>query len=480
MIFASLFPISNSTYSLLYFQAILLIFVSALAIWAIRTISPDRSWVFLGLTFTLMLYFSNPNGPQQFPSTSVMRFGPSVIIFILLSMSQGYSHSALVSKVLPISGAVAMLWSFESFFYTSMIFAGWVLCYEHTAGHSLMRKLQVFSTIFKVFPATVSIIFLYCTYVFIEVGKLPTLQWFYLFASEYAKGFGQLPIDPWGSGQLFIAGIFACTLVLSVADPRTRPICGAGLGGLLGWLTYFVGRASPSNIVNMFPLVFIAVLIPTLSLRRSLNSQNAPKNRENSPKNSKPDSLIALRASAAILLAFGALFIASFGTYSNIPKFVSYYRALPGSVVVEPSAIEMGYQLDALLNSVELRHLPLAYVGNSGSLPPLSEKSWNSLDQYGTWLPLPLALLEAPISHEVRMTVLARRHERFQRDGYLVWDKQRTIAGVAETWIEDLYYSSHSCRVIVDNEFWQLNECIAQPFLRIETGKNSPTYSVME
>lgn len=463
MLFASLLPFRDASNSFLYFQASLMFAVSLVVILAIREISMSRSWVFAAACFILMQYLADPEliGPQPFPSSSVMRFGPSVVVLALLSIAAMRRNHLLSSWALPVVGAVAMLWSFESFFYSSLILGGWFLAtvQRQSIGHVLGS--HAFKFLVRSLALMVLFVVCYSIYVLVRTQSLPSWHWFYLVASKYAEGHGALPINPWGAGLLIIAAIASCFLVLSVSDSQIRQLCGASVGALLGWLSYFIGRAHSSNIIAVFPLVYLAILLPSLAASRSLAAQRHESRVAEPVSLQDSSALSGIRMSGAIVVAFGAIVIASIGANSRLPNLINGFRPLSRPVVNEIAVTEAGAQLGNLMQTVDLRSIPVAYVGLLGSLPPLPDSVQATIDARGAWLPLPLALLEEPIPREVRTRILERRHKRFNQDGYFVWDKQRSIPGRAEIWLEDLS-KTHICQVVVEDESWQVSECISR------------------
>jgi hypothetical protein len=463
MLVASSIPIRDASRSFFVFQAVLLFVVSTVGILSIRSIATHRAWAFAATCFVLLQYLADPEliGPQPYPSSSAVRFGPSLIVLALVSLLSKTNCRRSLTVSMPVICSVALLWSFESFFYTSLILGGWFLAGIRRADIRTQLRSQNLLLLVRATVATVLIAALYSLYVLLQAGRIPSWRWFYLVAAKYAEGHGSLPIDPWGAGLLIVVAVGSCILIYAAGDSQLRQMCGASIGGLLGWLSYYIGRSHSSNIIAMFPLIFFAILLPTLGLGRSLQFETERRRTEKSIGELGASSVAIARTSAAVVVAFAAIFVASLGGSSKLPGVINGYRPLPRPIVPETVVAEAGKELGALLESLELRPLPIAYSGLLGSLPPLSEEILAQINPDGAWLPLPLALLEEPIPEDVRLTVLARRHERLKRDGYFVWDKQRSIHGRAEAWLRDINLT-HMCRVVAEDSLWQVSECTSR------------------
>jgi len=349
--------------------------------------------------------------------------------------------------------SLGLLWSFESFFYCSLILVGWFLGGTEKFNNSRALMPSMRFVLLGTVLTTASVILVYSGYVVLRVGSLPNWSWFYLPASKFAEGFGGLPTDVWGAGVLLLVGILVNVMRLSEANYQNRPIGTASVGAILGWFTYYIGRSHSSNVIAMFPLIFVAILLPGLCLVK----QNRDGEHNCSEiRDAAPDGRLKIvRASASLVTVFAAISVASFFANPALPEAISKFRVLPAAPVFDAGA-DASESLIDLLRSSEVRTLPIAYIGNLGLLPSLPEEL--SLSSSDSWLPQPLGLLEEPIPREERLQMLRRFIERDPRDGYLIWHKSNSIPGRFEEWIADLA-QTHDCKSVAENDDWQIREC---------------------
>lgn len=454
LLIPALIPGLAAERSFLWFQALLLCGVATATLGSIWRLASRRGGVLLGSIFLVMFFFADPSlvGPQPFPSSSVMRFGPSLLLLLLLNVRDQTKVRILSRDItLAFVVATAVLWSFESAFYSSMIFGMWTFARTTSSIRRNERLwIQLRPQVFSVL-STVTLIVLYSLYVLATVGGFPNWRWFYLPASKFAAGFGQLPTDIWGAVWLILVSILGCLLLVINASDSQRASCFASVGALLGWLTYYVGRSHSSNIIAMLPLIFVAVVIPTLKV-----ASNYSKLQNHSVLELKKVVSVPL----SVIVVLSGVVVAEVMANPLLPAVVARARPLPLQAVYEPAA-SFPNSLEQLLVSVELKRIPVAYQGYLGMLPQLPESLRNRVDPEGTWLPLPLGLLEEPIPDSVRSQMLERRFKREPMSGYFIWHKSMSHPGRAELWLAEIA-KTHDCRVTAEDADWQISECLVR------------------
>ena len=456
----SLLPFGSAEKSFLYFQALMLLVVSLVVLRAIWAATRTTSWLLFAVPFIVLLNFADPAlvGPQPFPSSSVIRFGPSLLLIALFSLVKIGDNGKNFIRIISFTAGVALLWSFESFFFSSMIIAGWIFGEKNPISHLRNFRSRSMAILLGTLLVSGSISVVYSLFVLRIVGGLPSWSWFYLAPSKFAEGFGSLPLDPWGAGLLIIVSIAGCVLLLSVCNAEYRQLCTASIGALLAWTTYYVGRAHSSNIIAEFPLIFVALLLPTLRVGMSFRHSQTVVRQSSDNLCSNIQAKKVLAFPITVLTIFGALIVSSTAVNPALPTTVEKFKVLPLEATFFASEGFLPDGLTELLKSAQLKKLPFAYVGNYGLLPHLPDDLAEKLDQDSTWLPVPLGLLEEPIPRNVRLRILNRRAERDPADGYLVWHKANSIPGRGEEWIKDIS-KTHRCVVLVENEDWQIQEC---------------------
>lgn len=450
----SLIPGLNAEYSFLLFQALLLFGVSVAVLATFNRLVSSRGGLFLGILWVVVFFFADPSliGPQPFPSSSVMRFGPSLLLLLLLNVRNHKTLSLQQDAFVAIVITVAILWSFESAFYSLMIFGMWTFAQLTSSSRSNKRLLDQLRVQILTALSTTTLILVYSFYVYVRVRDVPSWQWFYLVASRYAAGFGGLPTDLWGAGWLMLIAILGCVLLINSASDSDRASCFASVGALLGWLTYYMGRSHSSNIIAMLPLILLAVLLPVL--RIAMNNSGL---RNNSIYGSgKPISV-----SLSVVVVLSSVVLAGVITSPLLPNIIANARFLPQKAVYESEASFPG-SLEKLLVTSKLKKIPIAYQGHMGMLPRIPSALRSRVDSEGTWLPQPLGLLEEPIPESVRSQMLKRRFEREPVSGYFIWHKSMSEPGRADLWLSEIA-RTHSCEVIAENSDWQVSECLIRP-----------------
>lgn len=455
---ASLVPGDSGSESFLIAQSILLLLVSLTVLYAFWATGQSVKPIATGSVFVILLHFADPEtiGPQPFPSSSVMRFGPSLCLFALLTSSRSENPKKFIG--IGVVAAIGMLWSFESFYYCAFILTGWLFGLSDWK-HQVQRARSAARYLIAACLAASGSIFLgYSLHVFLRVGDAPDWSLFYLAASKFAEGFGSLPMDLWGAWWLLLVGLFACLALALVADAEERPGLIAALGALLGWLSYYVGRSHSSNVVAMIPLIFVAVSLPSLRVAQSVRRGAITNGVSCSIGGAtEVDRLRAVRVTASFITVFSAVIVASFVADPKLPRVISQFRVISADPPYDPGAT-VGESLVAPLRSVELESLPVAYVGNLGLLPTLPEDIEAKLSRVDIWLPQPLGLLEEPIPNEVRSQILTRFLDRHPRDGYLLWHRSNSISGRIDEWREAIS-NTHDCTIVVANDEWELQKC---------------------
>jgi len=201
----------------------------------------------------------------------------------------------------------------------------------------------------------------------------------------------------------------------------------------------------------MLPLIFVAMVIPTLKI-----ASNYPTRQNHSVPELKKFISIPL----AVIVVLSGVVAAEVMANPLLPAVVARARPIPLQAVYEPAA-SFPNSLEQLLMSAELKRIPVAYQGYMGMLPQLPDSLRNRVDSEGTWLPLPLGLLEEPIPESVRSEMLERRFKRDPMSGYFIWHKSMSHPGRAELWLAEIS-KTHDCKVIAEDVDWQVSECLVR------------------
>ena len=461
----ALLPFSDATIAFAVFQSLIMT-ATALAVlvmvflWSHR----PRQFFVLSVLFLAAFFFADPSliGPHPYPSSSAVRFGPSLILLalVVIAAKGGVRPGRILFPVIGFSAALSFLYSAESSVYTMAILAaasGGVL--------ALPRPRELRNILFPLWASFVATVvsggLLAGVLVYLRTGNLVEFTMQYDAAVGYASGFGAVPVQVATPAWLVALVVGAALSQVLFRDRkgtrnRSEPVAlWAAVGALVGWSTYWVGRAVNDNIVALFPLITVVAIVVVLISSRNEEELTA------APSQGSP---VPALAGVMVLLAIGASVATVGAVKGSRPEIASLYsslyvaNALTGREMWSP---ELAEAMDAL--SDRQRGLPIAYEGFMGMLPergPGSSLSMWSYDQ--VWIPSPLALLEEPISESRRREIFERFALQGPPEGIFVWDKSNSFVDRAALWFS-LLETTHQCVVVFDSPSFEISECKVLP-----------------
>lgn len=471
LVLPSWIPISDSRTAFLVFQALLLIFVycAVLALLSQRFLN-QRTLLIAGTIFLIALFFADPRliGPQAFPSTSVVRFGPSMLLLAWLS-SQQLIHNIYSRKTRFITAvvfAIGVAWSAESMVYIVFIFGTWNLAAFGLSETG--RKRDVLRNVLApIIGYSIALSIFLVGFVSTKRMMLnhhfPDWSIFLLAATKYAQGFYSAPqviLSPvWLFVGLiaFVVSILMCeTKQTDIVQILERAVLGAIAGGILGWGTYYAGRALSETFVALYPQFVLCALLTISVLKRTSQGSSGPlPGLRNWLKHST--LVLCVVAMSTVTIAI----VGQVGFVSNIANF----RFLPREIKYDESI----FASRDLVNVLTLTHSKLVEKGVTVKLPiisedregfrlPLDDDLETLFDLEKSWLPVPLALLEEPVPTAIRRELIGRFVTRSRTNGVLVSNKLTTYPGRFAEWLNVLqpYYS---CLDVVNNGKYQTVYC---------------------
>jgi hypothetical protein len=464
-ILPALLPFSDATIAFAVFQSLIMtVTAAAVLVMVFLWSHHPRQFFVLSVLFLAAFFFADPSliGPHPYPSSSAVRFGPSVILLALLVIAaRGRVEFRRVQ--LPFIGffaALSFIYSAESSVYTLAILAaatGGVL--------ALPQPRQLRKVLFPLWVSFAASVLtgglLAGVLVFSRTGNLVDFKMQYDAAFGYASGFGAVAVQV-ATPAWLVALLMGATLSQILFRDRRATRTGfepvalwAAVGALVGWSTYWVGRAVNDNIVALFPLITVVAIVVILISSRNDDGLTAPE-----AFGSRVPSLAAV----TILLAL-AVSVATVGAVKGSrPEMAAPYSgldvatALTGREMWSPELVEA---MDTL--SDRQRGLPIAYEGFMGMMPErgpgTSLATWR-YDQ--VWIPSPLALLEEPIPESRRREILERFVPQGPPEGIFVWDKSNSFVDRAASWFS-LLETTHQCVVVFDSPSFEISECKVLP-----------------
>jgi hypothetical protein len=464
-ILPSMLPFQDATIAFAVFQSLIMT-ITSISVLVMVYLWCHRSGQFLALSilFISVFFFADPSliGPHPYPSSSAVRFGPSVVLLTLLVIAarRRYEVRKILLPIIGFVAALSFLYSAESSIYTLGILAavsGGVIALSLPQ----ISRLRILLRLWVSFGSTVLMgALLSGVFVFLRTGNFPDFKMQYDAAFGYASGFGAVSVQvatPAWLVPLVMAAALGQVLLIRrnmVATTGDAPIAlWASLGALVGWSTYWVGRAVNDNIVALFPLICLVAIVVTLASARN-NQGIASKNVLG----------VQFPASVAIVVLLTlSVFVTTVAVVkSPKPEVTSLFSAMDesnlhtGREMWSPELVEAMESL-----SDEQRGLPIAYEGFMGMIPEsgpsLSLETWG-YDQ--VWIPSPLALLEEPIPESRRREIMARFGTNAPPQGLFIWDKNNSFVDRAASWFS-LLAETHQCVVVFDSPSFKILECKA-------------------
>lgn len=462
----TLLPINNSTTAFLIFQASLMFITVGFSLYVLKRITKNTtSFVILGLIWILTYFFADPAliGPQPYPSSSAVRFGPSLIFasFLLLVLFGKLKETKpLIYKIgLPLIAAISFCWSAESSIYSLAILGAYILgnlLYgeERSIRSAALKPLSLVAT------GIVSAVLLICVLVYTRVGHLPDFGMFFMYSRGYAEGFGSYGLEFASPVWLLIlvVSLLSVSWVVGTSTESKRTFIRMTIvlvGATGAWFSYFVGRAVPDNVIAMLPLIVFPLLV-VVAFAAPLATK--PSLSVGGEEVSRPVFLWWLSV-IAVLLTISTLVltnpIVKILTPGWLPAFQSSVKPLPWTdeALAPPALI-------TALNSIpaEYAELPIAYEGYHGVLLKTDGVLDWTPNTSQVWIPTPLGLLEEPISAAKQEQILSRFQADAPRDGLFIWDIKNSFPDRAERW-KQLIQKTHTCNQVYLSEDYEILQC---------------------
>jgi hypothetical protein len=394
ILLASFVPSASAWQSFYIFQGTLLFLVSAgIYLIARRHISKSLFQRFaLFLTVFMALFFADPEfiGPHPFPSSSVVRFFCVYVLVLVVWCVPKFGMRQ--AAALALAWSLAAIWSAESAVYGTAIFLFILvaLLYTRTSedGHFALAAKYVAMAISCFVLVLLTVIGFYL----VQLGEAPNFFGFFEHAIGYAGGFGYVPFSLVGNGNLLLLVFMGIVILIigamqrkdTILDNLSAPLA-AMAGCIWGVATYYIGRPVPQNITAILPIIAMVVYLSLdLSRRSSLGLYSLP-----------------IKAVAIPLFFLLLIPLSNVKWYQNLVEVQSFASDITTKL---PKAGEGLEQLLARANPSA--DIPIVYYGDDAA-PPVFTGRYAKLNE-SNWLPVPLQLLETPVSAARRGIYLQR------------------------------------------------------------------------
>lgn len=425
ILLASLIPSASAWQSFYIFQGALLFLVSTgIYLAARRYISTSvfhRLAVF-AIVF-MALFFADPEliGPYPFPSSSVVRFfGVYALVLVAWFIPKFGLRQAIT---LSIVWSLAVIWSAESAIYGTAIFLFILVALLQTRTTKNHRFALAGKYVVIAAMCLAMVLVTIFAFYFARLGVAPDLFGFFEHAVGYAGGFGYVPFPLSGPGNLLLL-VFMGISILCIGviqrggdanEDLVSPLA-AMAGCIWGISTYYIGRPVPQNVTAMLPLVAMVVYLTLiLSKRVSQGSYSLP-----------------VKAAALPLIFLVLIPLFNLKWIGNLAQIQSFASDVTTKL---PKATNELQQL--LSRAKPSADTSIVYYGDEAA-PPIFTGDYARLNE-SNWLPIPLQLLEIPVSEARRSLYLNRYICRNQPSGgILVNRKGDAIAARLQGFLHEL------------------------------------------
>lgn len=394
ILLASLAPSASAWQSFYIFQGTLLFLVSTgiyLAVRRYTSTSVFHRLAIFAIVF-MALFFADPEliGPYPFPSSSVVRF---FCVYALVLVAWFIPKFGLRQAVaLSIVWSLSVIWSAESAIYGTAIFLFILVALLQTRTTKNHRFALAGKYVAIAAMSLAMVLVIMFAYYFARLGVAPDLSGFFEHAVGYAGGHGYVPFPLSGPGNLLLL-VFMGISILCIraiqrggdANENLVPPLAAMAGCIWGISTYYIGRPVPQNITAMLPLIAMVIYL-TLILSKRMN----------------PGAYsLPIKAAALPLIFLVLIPLINLKWVGNLAQIQSFSSDITSKL---PKATDELQQL--LSRAKPSADTPIVYYGDDAA-PPILSGDYARLNETN-WLPIPLQLLEPPVSEARRSLYLNR------------------------------------------------------------------------
>lgn len=420
----------------------------------------------------LLFFFADPSliGPQPYPSSSVVRFGPSFLMLLgttyihLLhtKLPKPYFWEKLVLALMYVFGS---LWSAESWIYCTFILLGFSLaqCMQSTQPSISLALKAILRTLLPSLILSVIALGLIAMLYQIHYGILPDLAMFTMFGKYYSAGFGSYSLKLHSSLLILLIPlilIFNLLFLNTKPEPEKNTVVtiGSDIGALIviaasifGWMSYFIGRAVPSNIVAIAPMLIFCFLV-TISIIKDLHGGIIK-------------TLLQGCAYVFIVIQLSSILVQpKLITQFIDHSFTSFNAAI--STSRKPADDEL---LELVKSVPHFENQSFVFYGLSGPMPYAPARE--GLASGSPWLPQPFALLEEPIPKAIRAEILARYANSHKLEGYILLDIDHHPQKIYQEWLKVLSPYT-DCQMIQSGKAYALYQCSSLQTASMTNAKN--------
>lgn len=446
LLIPALLPIKSAWQSFYIFQGFLLFLISSLFYFSIikyYKLLYQRFLIFL--IIVMAVFFADPDffGPYPFPSSSVLRFFFAYVILCasILFPKPGLRQAVMLSLLC----SLGIFWSAESAIYSVSIyiFIAIGVCVNSWGTKTSFRNTAAYYLALPPLFVIIGLVGLALIYR-LNFDIIPDPQSFIEHGFGYASGFGYVPLN--FSGPIYILLFFfisicAITSLFIKSNQAVTPIlCPllASAGCIWSISSYYFGRPVPQNITAMMPIITLCILTPVAVLtkyKKEMESCN-------------------LYLTLHKLLIFPFIFIIIIALFNSSFR-LTLLNTKSLSQNIESNLPRADIRIIDLFNILKINtHTNFIYYSDDGTLPIFEHTMSYLNNPMSRWLPIPLQLMETPVTDGRRYVYISRylcRHP--MNNAVLVTKKNIGISLRLNNFISDLKPFYKNMVRFEDNEY---------------------------
>lgn len=394
----------TSRNSFFIFQAILFSISTFIIIKTIYVcFKHSASFILISLTALSLFYFADPSliGPALFPSSGAMRFFWCYVLIYAILVE--YQRRSLLNGGIKwvVTGAYILgaLWSAESMLYTTAIYATYLLACAISISKPKANSafIFLFRNISVIFIAGIIVNIAYLAI----TGHFPDWTMYLMYAFNYAKGYGEQKINPWGIYWAVIIALSGIVFISSrlysakkYSEWIVSVVCFASLWALT---SYYIGRAVTNNLTALLPLIFYIFIVMSYVLMDS--------------------KLFTYRLLLnAVFLPW--IVVGIIGGIGN-PQFIEKMQKFKYAEDINSKSFRPERELGSILEALEAsKGTRIVYYGEPYNNPVIRNKG-GYMDPIAG-MPIPMTLLEEPISEVKRGVIIERFMNKLNEPVYLI------------------------------------------------------------
>lgn len=421
LLIPSILPFSARNSFFIFQGLMFFIAFSFILFFAYKYYKNNLAFIIIGITGLSLFYLIDPAiiGPTPYPSSSIIRFfGVYLIFFVtVIEYINGNLLNDRIKWTILVAYVIGATWSGESLLYTSAIFFTYLISSVFSLYKTTKDKLIPIKFLFQNISIILIAFFLF-NLIYLEfTSHFPDYSMYFMYAFNYAKGFGELPIIFSG---IHWAGIIMMSAIIFIlwrmyAEKKYDKWIMLSISFIALWAvgSYYVGRAVVNNFEAMLPLFFFIFLGLFLILKEEKN-------------------FIYRVLLTSVFLPI--IIVGIVGGIGN-PQFFEKVQNFKFAGNIDTRGFIPDRELGELLKSLGATNgKRIVYYGEPFGNPSISVAGGKFVDPL-VGMPVPATLLEDPIPDSNKASIVKRFLNKTKQPFYFIYNKNEERTRV-DSWMD--------------------------------------------